>query len=617
MGRPVDLPFSEASGWFEVQVRAAPTTVQAEMPLTFTLTIRAMRPPRRPPVRLDLRQLPDFAEQFYIEDPSEEAARPDERTWEFAYRLKPRRTDVREIPSLPFVYFNPHLLTASKGFQVLYTDPIPLRVLPHESVQVPVQAPEIAFVLATGPAVLERQTPWSPPSLGTIAVLLLAPPLGCVAWYLIWRRLYPNAARLANQRRSRAARHALQALHAARRLDDEARAARTAALVAGYLQARLDLAIAEPTPREVADLFARLGFSSALTEQAVRFFETSDSARFLPVEGGAGVRLAALHDSAIQLILAVEAAEEEEKKRRRGEEEKYSSALFSPFLFFSSSPLLLFSSSLLLFSSSPFLLFSSSPLLASPIPATLSDRDVLERAEAEFREGVQLRLDRDQARPHFRNAAGYFEELRQRGSGNAALYRNLGNAYLLADDLPDAILSYHRGLRLSPNDLELRESLAEARQQVVFPASGDLGRPRNDDRPPWLPHPRSTWLMFTAMIFYVLGCLGVTRWRMLRRGRLLTGGLLAFLLAGALSGWLTVRAAERSDNEAHPLVVIASDGVLLRRGNGVVFPPRFDTPVNRGVEGRLLFERGGWVQIELAGGEIGWVPHEAVLVDAP
>jgi hypothetical protein len=99
--------------------------------------------------------------------------------------------------------------------------------------------------------------------------------------------------------------------------------------------------------------------------------------------------------------------------------------------------------------------------------------------------------------------------------------------------------------------------------------------------------------------------------------RLFLGGLLALLLAGALSGWLMVRAHEQNEREAHPLVVIARDGVLLRRGNGVAFPPRYDTPVNRGVEGRLRFERGGWVQIELSGGEIGWVPRAAVLVDTP
>lgn len=245
----------------------------------------------------------------------------------------------------------------------------------------------------------------------------------------------------------------------------------------------------------------------------------------------------------------------------------------------------------------------------------LSDREVLEHAEAEFQKGVELRQARDKARPHFRNAASSFEELRQHGVSNADLYRNLGNAYLLADDLPRAILSYHRGLLLAPNDSGLRESLAEARQHVVYPASGDLGRPQSDERPPWLPYLRSGWLMFAAAACYVLGCLGLTRWRMVRRGRLFTMGLFALLLAGVLSGWLALRTVEQRERAAHPLVVIAQNNVRLRRGNGEVFPPRYDTPVNRGVEGRLLFERGGWVQIELAGGAIGWVPRDAVLID--
>lgn len=247
--------------------------------------------------------------------------------------------------------------------------------------------------------------------------------------------------------------------------------------------------------------------------------------------------------------------------------------------------------------------------------AGLSGREILERAEAEFQEGLHLRRDREQAGPHFRDAAGYFDELRQRGVGNSALYRNLGNSYLLAGDLPRAILSYRRGLHRSPSDFALRESLTEARARVAYPASGDLGRPSSEDRPPWLPHLRSRWLMFAAAAGYVLGCVGVTRWRMVRRGRLLSVSLLVLLMAGLLSGWIMLRAYEQRDREVHPLVVIARDGVLLRRGNGMVFPPRYDTPVNRGVEGRLLFERGDWVQIELSAGEIGWVPHEAVLVD--
>lgn len=304
VGRPSDLPFSDASGWFEVRTRAEPTTVEAETPLTFTVSVRALRDTRRPPQRLDLRQLPAFAEQFHIEDANEEPDRPDVRTWEFVYRLKPRRIDVSAIPSLPFVYFNPYLLTASKAFQVIYTDAIPLHVLPHESVQVPVRGPESAFELDMGPEMFERRTSWKPPGIAAIVALLLTPALLCAAWYVWWRRMYPDAAKQAAQRRSRAARKALRLLNSARRLDAEACAERATALVADYLQQRLDLTVAEPTPPEVAALFELRHCSLALAEQAVRFFEACDRARFLPATA---TEHRDLPDSAIQFILAVEA----------------------------------------------------------------------------------------------------------------------------------------------------------------------------------------------------------------------------------------------------------------------------------------------------------------------
>jgi hypothetical protein len=124
-----------------------------------------------------------------------------------------------------------------------------------------------------------------------------------VAWYVCWRRLYPDAARLASQRRSRAARRALQALATSRRLDAMARASRIAAVVAEYLQERLDLSIAEPTPPEVAALLAQRGCSLALAEQAVRLFEACDRARFVPA---AEINPADLADAAVVFILAVE-----------------------------------------------------------------------------------------------------------------------------------------------------------------------------------------------------------------------------------------------------------------------------------------------------------------------
>ncbi len=252
----------------------------------------------------------------------------------------------------------------------------------------------------------------------------------------------------------------------------------------------------------------------------------------------------------------------------------------------------------------------------SPVGGTSeADREILESVDRAFQEGIRSRQDREQARPHFRQAARNLEELRRRGANNAMLYRNLGNAYLLADDLPRALLSYHRGLRLSPNDAALNELLAEARQLVVYPPSGDLGRPRREDRAAWMPYVPGEWLMGATLACYVVGCVAATRSRMVRQTRYLLGGLF-FLSASALcAGGLLVRIAEERERAAHPLVVVARDEMPVRRGNGMAFPPRYETPLNRGVEGRLLLEREGWVQVELSGGEIGWLPREAVLLD--
>ena len=136
------------------------------------------------------------------------------------------------------------------------------------------------------------------------AVLLLAPPLLCGAWYLCWRRLYPDAARVARQRRSLAARRALRRLRGARRLPSVQQAARSAAVAADYLRARFDAPAEEPTPDEAAACLGRAGCSSALAEQAAAFFRACDAARFAP--DGPAVR-ADLTAEAAAFILAVEA----------------------------------------------------------------------------------------------------------------------------------------------------------------------------------------------------------------------------------------------------------------------------------------------------------------------
>jgi hypothetical protein len=254
---------------------------------------------------------------------------------------------------------------------------------------------------------------------------------------------------------------------------------------------------------------------------------------------------------------------------------------------------------------------------ASPADAgSLLDADVLRQAETAFHEGARLRDRPADARRAFAEAADHYEELRRRGVANAALFRDEGNAYLLAGDLPRAILAYRRGLRLAPNDGVLRGNLEYARSQVALTPPGKLGRPPSELLPPWLPRPTPGLLLAVALLLYTLGWLALARWWMLRRqGLLIAGGVAlaaALLLGGAFGPWTNARGQQA----LHPLVVIADDGVLLRRGNGLTYPPKYEAPVNRGVEARLLVERGDWLKVELAGGESGWVPRKYALLDA-
>lgn len=249
-------------------------------------------------------------------------------------------------------------------------------------------------------------------------------------------------------------------------------------------------------------------------------------------------------------------------------------------------------------------------------PSEVLDSDeVLARAEAAFREGAGLSRASLEATEQFRTSAACYEELRRRGAHNADLYRNQGNAYFLAGDVSRAILAYRRGLRLRPSDSELQANLAHARDQVVYASADAFARPPVEHWPPWLPHP-SVWRgVAPAFLFFSMACLAVTGWRMTRQGWLLAAGSAALVFAALFAAAIALEDRRLRQDVEHPLVVVAHDSTFLRKGNGAAYPPSYEVPLHRGVEARLLFVRGDWLQIELTGREVGWVSRADVLLD--
>src|SRR4051794_139055 len=91
VGQPED--FSGAGGTYTIRRSAAPTEVMIEEPLLLTVAITGAGPSGQQP-RRDLLKLfpPDVEEDFFIEPLAEkDRYLPKDKTWEFLYRLRPKR----------------------------------------------------------------------------------------------------------------------------------------------------------------------------------------------------------------------------------------------------------------------------------------------------------------------------------------------------------------------------------------------------------------------------------------------------------------------------------------------------------------------------------------------
>jgi len=245
-----------------------------------------------------------------------------------------------------------------------------------------------------------------------------------------------------------------------------------------------------------------------------------------------------------------------------------------------------------------------------------SDDDVLAAAESAFRQGVENKPRLLVARKHFSVAVDAYRELHRRGYRSAALYRNLGNAGVLADRWPEAIWAFHVGLRLDPNDSVMQEHLAFARGKVLYPLAGQ-GRPEADAWPAWLRRPPPLGVLCMLIAVYVLACVSVTASFLWRTTALLVLTGLTGLTLGALSiAWWHVSSLAEIDRQT-PLVVLIENADFYR-GNGASYPRHpILAQLPRGLEVRQLHRRGSWLQVRLTTGETGWVHRDQALVVLP
>jgi hypothetical protein len=239
-------------------------------------------------------------------------------------------------------------------------------------------------------------------------------------------------------------------------------------------------------------------------------------------------------------------------------------------------------------------------------PSSLND------ANAAFARGVALRADAAKAKPEFERAAVIYDALWTKTEPSAGLALDRARAHRLAGHLANAILALRQGLALFPHDRALQTALAEARSAVAYPHGGELEAMCRPTPVLTIGSRMSAWEgVILAGGLWLITCLAFTRYLMIRRAGGLLFAVVAFLGLLAFGGLWWHDHEVRSTNE-ESLVVVGED-ILLRKGNAVSYAPRLEAPLPRGVEAKVLGDRGGWLHVELAGGVAGWLPATVVV----
>jgi hypothetical protein len=269
--RPRDHFYGAISAAKSVRVWWQVTPVSVPFGESFTLTLvvsNAVNPDEltRPPL-LDFAAFRDLFSS--IEDLPPDPTASGEAT--FSYRVTPRHEGMQDIPELKYRSYQP---LAPPGYTTLTTHAtkVPFTVTkPPVPPTQPLIGPAEFFAVRSDGAFTRSGGPdwWLWAGLFATGVVV------GVVWVVGWRRLYPDAARLAVIRRNRAVRIALDRLRRPKVTADA-----VAVTLRNYLIARYGLPFTAQTPTEVAAGLEDVGVPAERAAEAEGVLRACDAARF-------------------------------------------------------------------------------------------------------------------------------------------------------------------------------------------------------------------------------------------------------------------------------------------------------------------------------------------------
>ena len=192
---------------------------------------------------------------------------------------------------------------------------------------------------------------------------------------------------------------------------------------------------------------------------------------------------------------------------------------------------------------------------------------------------------------------------------NAKLFYNLGNAYLLKNDIGKAILNYRRAQKLDSSDANIQKNLEFARSQRI-----DKIIPKAKERIMetlffWhYDFPLRTKFILTCFFFAVF-CITLTIIVWLGRATITSATI---VITGILMlSFLISVVVENHERTSLISGVITVQNVVARQGDGQNYPASFKDPLHAGTEFDVLERRPGWLHIKLSDNNDSWIPNNS------
>jgi hypothetical protein len=213
--------------------------------------------------------------------------------------LLPKHSGVKSIPAVEFVYYNTGDTPGFKAADGARSIPLDVQPRPGLLLNAPLEAREKFQDIVKGQGLLTHS--WSGQDrLDFLAWGLALPPVLCFLIYVLWKRLFPDAAERLRRRRSKGLQAALKQL---RKLNTSATPAQVRLIVADYLRLHIDLPQGGPTPREVKQALQVRGLGTDVVSRTEVFVRRCDAALFAPI---AVVPVEELQDRAKELVQRLE-----------------------------------------------------------------------------------------------------------------------------------------------------------------------------------------------------------------------------------------------------------------------------------------------------------------------